>query len=58
MGPKHFKSQNFSLFIVKFNKLGFSAPLIIINYDFQKSELIKSGSLLAVNKTHNLMYFT
>jgi len=28
MGPKHFASQNFSLFIVKFKKLGFSAPLI------------------------------
>jgi len=27
MGPKSFYSQNFSLFIVKFKKLGFSAPL-------------------------------
>jgi len=27
MGPKHFQSQNFSLFIVKFKKLGFSAQL-------------------------------
>jgi len=25
MGPKRFQSQNFSLFIVKFKKLGFSA---------------------------------
>jgi len=29
MGPKRFYSQNFSLFIVKFKKLGFSAPLIV-----------------------------
>jgi len=28
MGPKRFYSQNCSLFIVKFQKLGFSAPLI------------------------------
>jgi len=28
MGPKRFYSQNFSLFIVKFKKLGFSALLI------------------------------
>jgi len=28
MGPKRFISQNFSLFIVKFKKLGFSAPII------------------------------
>jgi len=27
VGPKRFQSQNFSLFIVKFKKLGFSAPL-------------------------------
>jgi len=27
MGPKRFYSQNFSLFIVKFKKLGLSAPL-------------------------------
>jgi len=27
MGPKRFYSQKFSLFIVKFKKLGFSAPL-------------------------------
>jgi len=27
MGPKRFWRQNFSLFIVKFKKLGFSAPL-------------------------------
>jgi len=27
MGPKRFYSQNFSLFIVKFQKLGFIAPL-------------------------------
>jgi len=27
MGPKCFWRQNFSLFIVKFKKLGFSAPL-------------------------------
>jgi len=27
MGPKRFSSQNFSLFTVKFKKLGFSAPL-------------------------------
>jgi len=27
MGPKRIYSQNFSLFIVKFKKLGFSAPL-------------------------------
>jgi len=29
MGPKRFYSQNFSLFIVKFKKLGFSAPLML-----------------------------
>jgi len=29
MGPKRFQSQNFSLFIVKLKKLGFSAPLCI-----------------------------
>jgi len=28
MGPKRFKSQNISLFIVKLKKLGFSALLI------------------------------
>jgi len=27
MGPKRFYSQNFSLFIVKFNKLGFYCSL-------------------------------
>jgi len=27
MGPKRFYRQNFSLFLVKFKKLGFSAPL-------------------------------
>jgi len=27
MGPKRFKSENFSLFKVKFKKLGFSAPI-------------------------------
>jgi len=27
MRPKRFQSQNFSLFMVKFKKLGFSAPL-------------------------------
>jgi len=27
MGPKRFWSQKFSLLIVKFKKLGFSAPL-------------------------------
>jgi len=27
MGPKRFSSQNFSLFIVKFQKLDFSTPL-------------------------------
>jgi len=27
MGPKHFSRQNFSLLLVKFKKLGFSAPL-------------------------------
>jgi len=27
MGPKRFLSEKFSLFIVKFKKLGFSAPL-------------------------------
>jgi len=30
MGPKRFYSQNVSLFIVKFKKLGFSAPLIML----------------------------
>jgi len=29
MGPKRFWSQNFSLFLVKFKKLRFSAPLIV-----------------------------
>jgi len=28
MGPKRFWRQNFSLLLVKFNKLGFNAPLI------------------------------
>jgi len=28
MGPKRFETQNFSLFLVKFKKLGFSAPLL------------------------------
>jgi len=27
MGPKRFQRQNLSLFLVKFKKLGFSAPL-------------------------------
>jgi len=27
MGPKRFERQNFSLFLFKFKKLGFSAPL-------------------------------
>jgi len=27
MGPERFQRQNFSLFLVKFKKLGFSAPL-------------------------------
>jgi len=27
MGPKHFQRQKFSLFLVKFKKLGLSAPL-------------------------------
>jgi len=26
MGPKRFWSQNFSLYVVRFKKLGFSAP--------------------------------
>jgi len=30
MGPKRFKRLNFSLFLVKFKKLGFSAPLILL----------------------------
>jgi len=29
MGPKRFQSQKFSLFIVKFKKLGFSAHLML-----------------------------
>jgi len=46
MGPKRFQSQNFSLLIVKFKKLGFSAllrsacltvlignPTIVLNID-------------------------
>jgi len=32
MRPKHFKNQNFSPFIVKFNKLEFSAPLNQIRF--------------------------
>jgi len=31
MGPKRFQRQDFSLFIVKFKKLGFSAPLKLLN---------------------------
>jgi len=31
MGPKRFKRQNLFLFLVKFKKLGFSAPLILFN---------------------------
>jgi len=30
MGPKHFYRHNFSLFLVKLKKLGFSAPLTIV----------------------------
>jgi len=34
MGPKCFLSQNFSLFIINFKKLGFSAPLSqIVRYN-------------------------
>jgi len=29
MGPKLFYRQNFSLFLVKFKKLGFGAPLSV-----------------------------
>jgi len=31
MGLKHFKSQNCSLFIVKFKKVGFSTPLMAVD---------------------------
>jgi len=41
MGPKGFYRQNFSLFIVKFKKLGFIAPLICMNvYLFVKNVLV------------------
>jgi len=36
MELKRFKRQNFSLFLVKFKKLGFSAPLISIGYVYSK----------------------
>jgi len=32
MGPNRFESQTFSLFIVKFKKLEFNAPLILYKY--------------------------
>jgi len=41
MGPKRFYSQNFSIFIVKFKKLGFSAPL---NQLKLKTKCLKSYS--------------
>jgi len=34
MGPKRVKSQKISLFLVKFKKLGFSAPLMIFRLRF------------------------
>jgi len=38
MEPKLFLSQNFSLFIVKFKKLEFSAPLKTLMHLMKKSE--------------------
>jgi len=33
MGPKRISSKNFSPFIVKFKKLGFSAPLMALIFN-------------------------
>jgi len=33
MEPKRFQSLKFSPFIVKFKKLGFTAPLIVISWE-------------------------
>jgi len=41
MGSKRFYSPNFSLFIVKFKKLGFSAPFNIPNLVVIQNVLLK-----------------
>jgi len=56
MGPKRFYRQNFSLFLVKFIKLGFSAPLII---DFNKFCIYMCSRLYVyqnVNSRTNLIF--
>jgi len=54
MGPKRFQSQKFSLFIVKFKKLGFSAPLRLFGLKtvfFETSRPSKTNTALAKTKT-------
>jgi len=53
MGPKRFKSQNFSLFIGKFKKLGFSAPLRAKTKD---KRLLKFFCIIRVQLKFTLEY--
>jgi len=47
MGPKCFQSKSFSLFIVKFKKLGFSAPLIRLRVsEFNLQAVVKQVKIL------------
>jgi len=45
MGRKRFWSLNISLFIVKFKKLGFSAPLILQNTSLFEESKINAASV-------------
>jgi len=47
MGPKRFQRQSFSLFLVKFKKLEFSAPLRVKMNHFVLSGLVGTRPLTA-----------
>jgi len=53
MAPKRFESQKFSLFIVKFRKLEFSAPLLSFRITSQRQVSLVSKDVYFVNITMN-----